>query len=46
MEKVLKEIGNITIEPNVQVQYMPSQEELDKCFQAGKDFAKKIKEGN
>ncbi len=46
MEKVLKEIGNITIEPNVQVQYMPAQEELDKCFLAGKDFAKKIKEGN
>lgn len=45
IEKILQETGGVeeTVD-NVQVVYMPTQEELEKCFQAGKAFALKIKE--
>ncbi|MDR1243977.1 MAG: FprA family A-type flavoprotein [Endomicrobium sp.] len=37
-------ISNVTsFEPSLRVVYSPTQDELDKCFQAGKSFALKIK---
>lgn len=44
IEKIMQETGGIEETfPNVQAVYMPSKEELDKCFEAGREFAKKIK---
>ncbi|MDR3124273.1 MAG: FprA family A-type flavoprotein [Endomicrobium sp.] len=37
-------ISNVTfLEPSLKVVYSPTQDELDKCFRAGKSFALKIK---
>ncbi|MEE9523772.1 MAG: FprA family A-type flavoprotein [Thermodesulfovibrionales bacterium] len=42
-----KEIENMkleTVEPGMQVQYRPSPEDMEKCYEFGKDFALKVKE--
>jgi anaerobic nitric oxide reductase flavorubredoxin len=33
-----------TVEPGVQVQYRPSSEDMEKCYEFGKEFALKVKE--
>jgi len=44
LEAVIAESGAEKVLEGIKVIYAPSKEELDKCFEAGKAFAKKIKE--
>jgi len=43
IESLLKESGVEIVQPFLAVQYMPSEEDLKKCYEFGKDFAKKLK---
>ncbi|MCL2485284.1 MAG: FprA family A-type flavoprotein [Endomicrobia bacterium] len=45
IEDMVSGITSIT-EPSLKVVFNPTEEELQKCFEAGKEFAKKIKSGN
>ncbi len=38
-----KKMGLEIIEPGIQVVYKPSPEDIDRCYEFGKDFAKKVK---
>jgi len=46
LEAVIAESGTEKVLDGIKVVYAPSKEELDKCFEAGKEFAKKILNGN
>ncbi|GAB4483439.1 MAG: FprA family A-type flavoprotein [Thermodesulfovibrionales bacterium] len=39
-----KRMGLETVEPGVQVQYRPSAEDDQKCFEFGREFARRVKE--
>ncbi len=39
-----KKMGLETVEPGMQVKYRPSMEDEEKCFEFGREFAKKVKE--
>jgi flavorubredoxin len=41
---VLKRMGLEVVEPGFQVQYKPSVEDEQKCYEFGREFAKKVKE--
>ncbi|MFH0739327.1 MAG: flavodoxin domain-containing protein [Candidatus Omnitrophota bacterium] len=43
LETVLKESGVEIAEPSLAIQYVPDKEELKRCYDYGKDFAKRIK---
>ncbi len=43
LEDVIKGIG-MALEPGVTIKYIPDEEELDKCFKFGLEFAKKVME--
>lgn len=43
LEEAMKSIG-MTLEPGVTIKYIPDEEELDKCFNFGLEFAKKVME--
>ncbi|MCL1972396.1 MAG: FprA family A-type flavoprotein [Endomicrobia bacterium] len=43
IEAVLAEAGIEKVQDGISVTYHPSKEELDKCFEAGREFAIKIK---
>jgi len=32
------------VEPGMQVQYRPSDEEIDKCYEFGRNFAREVRE--
>jgi flavorubredoxin len=40
----LKRMGLEIVEPGIQVQYKPSVEDEQKCYEFGREFAKKVKE--
>lgn len=40
----LKRMGLEVVEPGIQVQYKPSVEDEQKCYEFGREFAKKVKE--
>ncbi len=40
----LKKMGLETSEPGMQIVYRPTSEDNDKCYEFGKEFAKKVKE--
>jgi flavorubredoxin len=42
IENVLKEAGVEIAQPSLAVQYVPSQEELQKCLEFGREFASKL----
>jgi flavorubredoxin len=42
IEKAIEEAGIEKVQEGIKVMFAPSQEELDKCFEAGKEFAKKL----
>jgi len=43
IENMLKETGIEIVQPSLGVQYVPDENELKKCYEFGRDFAKKIK---
>jgi anaerobic nitric oxide reductase flavorubredoxin len=43
LEETLKESGVEIVLPGLAFQYVPNEEELGRCYEYGKDFAKKIK---
>ncbi len=42
--EMLKKMGLEVFEPGMQVQYKPSREDKEKCYDFGREFAKKVKE--
>ncbi|MCM8779214.1 MAG: flavodoxin domain-containing protein [Candidatus Omnitrophica bacterium] len=42
IEKILQETGIEIVQPSLSVQYLPTPEELKKCFDMGRDFAIKL----
>jgi len=42
--EAIKRMGIETVEPGVQVQYRPSADDDIRCYEYGKEFAKKVKE--
>ena len=44
IESIIEEAGIEKVQDGIRAVYAPSKEELDKCFEAGKTFALKIKE--
>jgi len=42
--EAIKKVGVETMEPGVQVQYRPSAQDENKCYEFGKAFAQKVKE--
>ncbi|MCM8801283.1 MAG: flavodoxin domain-containing protein [Candidatus Omnitrophica bacterium] len=45
IEGILKDIGIEIVQPSLSIQYAPSKEDLDNCYEFGKNFAYKIKGG-
>jgi flavorubredoxin len=43
MTKMVKEAGFEVIEPGIEFKWVPTQEELEKCFEFGQQIAQKIK---
>jgi flavorubredoxin len=43
IEKILKEAGVQIIQPSVSVKYVPDDDEIKRCYELGRDFAKKVK---
>jgi flavorubredoxin len=43
IEDCLKSLDGIEVDPSVSVQYTPNKEELDKCVEAGRNLARKVK---
>lgn len=43
IEDILKEAGIEIAQPPLSVKYVPSQDELGRCYEFGKDFAEKVK---
>lgn len=43
LESLLKESGVEIVQPVLTLQYMPSVEDFSKCYEFGKEFAKKLK---
>jgi anaerobic nitric oxide reductase flavorubredoxin len=43
IEDILKEAGVGIAQPSISAQYVPDKNEIQKCYQYGKDFADKIK---
>lgn len=39
-----KQMGLETVEPGLQVNYKPSAEDMEKCYEFGRDFAKRLKD--
>ncbi len=46
IENILKETGIEVTQPGLSVQYVPDVAELKRCYEYGKDFAKRINGGN
>ncbi|MGE4357964.1 MAG: FprA family A-type flavoprotein [Candidatus Omnitrophota bacterium] len=42
IEKLLKEAGMEIIQSPLEIQYLPTEEEFKKCFEFGKEFARKL----
>ncbi|MCX8119186.1 MAG: FprA family A-type flavoprotein [Desulfobacterota bacterium] len=42
--EMFKKMGLEIVEPGVQVQYRPKKEDRDRCFEFGREFAKKVRE--
>jgi len=42
IENSLRETGIEIVQPSISFQYVPNEEELKKCFEFGRDFAKKL----
>ncbi|MFC1709035.1 FprA family A-type flavoprotein [Candidatus Omnitrophota bacterium] len=43
IEGTLKEAGVEVVQPSISAKYVPDEDELQKCYELGKDFAQKIK---
>jgi anaerobic nitric oxide reductase flavorubredoxin len=43
IEKALKSAGMELVAPAMTVKWVPDKDELQKCYEYGKEFAKKIK---
>jgi flavorubredoxin len=39
-----QQMGLEAVEPGLQVLYKPSDEDMDRCYEFGRDFAKRLKE--
>jgi len=42
--EAIKKMGLEMVEPGLQVVYKPTTEDKDRCYEFGKDFARKVKE--
>jgi len=45
IESILKETGIELVQPGLSVKYVPDQDEIKRCYEYGRDFAKLIKGG-
>ncbi len=43
MENILKEAGAEIVQPSLSIQYVPSSEELKKCYEFGREFVERIR---
>ncbi|MEW5758893.1 MAG: flavodoxin domain-containing protein [Candidatus Omnitrophota bacterium] len=42
LEKIIKEAGIEILQPSLAIKYMPDKDEINRCYEFGKEFAKKI----